>query len=404
MDDKSTAPQRVRFEEVTPANEPAAFLNVDLDDLVAPLKLPIYDGYDGLDEMRFAYLTLPSGETVVLGAYLTCPQPGTDLYIDEQLQHSAQIVFEACQYLNLDRSTISWFHPDFQEEIDLLYTNKPINLKPQISSQIEGLVLSYRFEPIDCFNHAISIYDRERFPKYWAMLHRNLGLAYSNRMEGDLRENLERSIVCFHNALEIHTLEDFRDRWEIDNQDLATSRKLLNRLSNDYKLNLIKEIIARPIEYRNLQNIDLSSADLSNANMYQANLSNADLSNTNLDSANLHSAKLNSTNLNGANLNCANLLCADLHNANISGGNLSNAKLPCANLTDANLTDANLTNADMYGAILNGTILSGADVKGAIFGSNEGIGESIKKDLIARGATFEDLPGDRSQFRTPVLR
>ena len=232
MDDKSTAPQRVRFEEVTPANEPAAFLNVDLDDLVAPLKLPIYDGYDGLDEMRFAYLTLPSGETVVLGAYLTCPQPGTDLYIDEQLQHSAQIVFEACQYLNLDRSTIAWFHPDFREEIDLLYTNKPINLKPQISSQIEGLVLSYRFEPIDCFNHAISIYNRERFPKYWAMLQRNLGLAYSNRMEGDRQENLKRSVECFNHSLEIHTLEKFPDQNLINNQDLAKTKELLNRLNH----------------------------------------------------------------------------------------------------------------------------------------------------------------------------
>ena len=232
MDDKSTAPQRVRFEEVTPANEPAAFLNVDLDDLVAPLKLPIYDGYDGLDEMRFAYLTLPSGETVVLGAYLTCPQPGTDLYIDEQLQHSAQIVFEACQYLNLDRSTIAWFHPDFREEIDLLYTNKPINLKYQASSQIEGLVLSYRFEPIDCFNHAISIYNRERFPKYWAMLQRNLGLAYSNRMEGDRQENLKRSVECFNHSLEIHTLEKFPDQNLINNQDLAKTKELLNRLNH----------------------------------------------------------------------------------------------------------------------------------------------------------------------------
>jgi hypothetical protein len=86
MDDKLTVSQRIRFEEATPANEPAAFLNEDLDDLVAPLSLPIYDGYDGLDDMRFSFLTLPSGETVMLGAYLSCPQPGTDLYIDKQTQ------------------------------------------------------------------------------------------------------------------------------------------------------------------------------------------------------------------------------------------------------------------------------------------------------------------------------
>lgn len=70
MNEDSTAPQRVRFEEATPANEPVAFLNVDLDDLVAPLKLPIYDGYDGLDDMRFTFLTLPKVSPSSLIRYL----------------------------------------------------------------------------------------------------------------------------------------------------------------------------------------------------------------------------------------------------------------------------------------------------------------------------------------------
>ena len=77
----------VRFEEVSPANQDAAFLTVSIEKLVAHLGLPLYKGYDDLDEMRLTFLTLPSGETVTLGEYLNCPQPGTAIYIDSAMQN-----------------------------------------------------------------------------------------------------------------------------------------------------------------------------------------------------------------------------------------------------------------------------------------------------------------------------
>jgi tetratricopeptide (TPR) repeat protein len=249
MDERSLIPQRVRFEEVTPANEPAAFLTDNLISLVAPLKLPTYDGYDDLDDLRFAFLTLPSGQTVMLGEYLNSPQPGTDLYIDARMQHSPQVVFESCQYLNISRSRVAWFHPDFQEEIDQLYTNNPHNLQLQTPLQIEEFQQPSPSEPIDCFNHALRIYDRDKFPQYWAMLQRNLGLAYYHRIEGDRQENLERAIVCFKNALEIHTTEEFSDQREIDNQNLATVKESLyqfnqfNKAIIDHQLMSVKIVI-----------------------------------------------------------------------------------------------------------------------------------------------------------------
>jgi tetratricopeptide (TPR) repeat protein len=249
MDERSPIPQRVRFEEVTPANEPAAFLTSNLISLVAPLKLTIYSGYDDLDDLRFAFLTLPSEETVMLGEYLNSPQPGTDLYIDARMQHSPQIVFEACQYLNISRLTVAWLHPDFQKEIDRFYINNPHNLQLQKPLKIEDFQQSKLSEPIDCFNHALRIYDRDKFPQYWAMLQRNLGLAYYHRIEGDCQENLERAIVCFKNALEIHTTEEFPDQREIDNQNLATVEESLHRFNReiiDRQWGLVKTVINRP--------------------------------------------------------------------------------------------------------------------------------------------------------------
>jgi Pentapeptide repeats (8 copies) len=51
------------------------------------------------------------------------------------------------------------------------------------------------------------------------------------------------------------------------------------------------------------------------------------------------------------------------------------ANLSRANLSDANLSDANLIDAN---------------VKNARFGNNQGISEPIKRDLIQKGAIFED--------------
>jgi hypothetical protein len=45
----------VRFEEVSPAHQDAAFLAVSIESLFAPLGLPLYDGYDDLDEMRLTF-------------------------------------------------------------------------------------------------------------------------------------------------------------------------------------------------------------------------------------------------------------------------------------------------------------------------------------------------------------
>jgi hypothetical protein len=223
--------QRIRFEEVTPAHEYAAFLAVSIEQLVAHLGLPIYEGYDDLDEMRLTFLTLPSGETVTLGEYLNCPQPGTSIYVDVAMQNIPQIVFDSCLQLQVAREEAIWFHPDWQDEIDRLYTEHGSIEKRPESSQSEELPQQTQYEPIDCFNHALRIYTREYIPAtYWAMLQHNLGLAYFNRNKGDRRENLERSIECFNKSLEIHTQHNFPEKWKINQDDLKESEKSLDPL------------------------------------------------------------------------------------------------------------------------------------------------------------------------------
>jgi hypothetical protein len=215
----SKASRRVRFEEVTPAHEYAAFFNVSIAPLVAHLGLPIFDGYDDLDDLQLAFLTLPSGETVTLGEY--AGTPGTSLYIEVAMQSIPQIIFDSCQQLRVSRQEIEWVHPDWQVEFDRLSTEH---------GEVEGIdrsstVLSQSkdYEPIDCFYHALEIYTRPKFPEHWAMLQHNLGLAYFDRIKGERWENLQKSIECFNQSLEVFAQDKFPKKWQINQEDLIQS-------------------------------------------------------------------------------------------------------------------------------------------------------------------------------------
>jgi uncharacterized protein YjbI with pentapeptide repeats len=95
-------------------------------------------------------------------------------------------------------------------------------------------------------------------------------------------------------------------------------------------------------------------------------------------------------------------MLANLRGANLSGANLMLANLSGANLMLANLSRANLSDADLRGADLSDADLSGIQVEKTRFRHNLGITEELKKDLINRGAIFEDSPGDPSGILTRI--
>ncbi len=355
--------QRVRFEEVTPTNEIVAYFNAQLPSLLAGTGFPIFPGYDDLDDIQFAYITLPSGNTVVLGQYENAPEIGVDLYVELDPRNNstaiptniAALVVETLRYLAIPRETAIWFHPDYETEIERLYSQDG-EFKSILKIPTMELTISTEYEPIDCFYHALRIYTRPKFPEHWAMLQHNLGLAYFDRIKDKRWSNLQRSITCYNNSLEVFTQEKFPEKWQINQEDLSQSQEALKV----EKQNLIKDIVDRPIQGRYLSGADLSDANLNGAN---------------LRSANLRSANLSSSNLSGA----------DLSDANLSGVNLSGAYLSGANLSGAYLSDT-------------------TKVDKARFGYNLGISESMRQVLLAEGAIFEDAPGDRSESKTLAPR
>ncbi len=403
--------QRVRFEEVTPTNESVVYFNAQLPDLVAGTGLPIFPGYDDLDNIRFAYITLPSGNTVVLAQYENAPEIGVDLYVELDRKHNPNAIFnipalvvETLRYLAIPRATAIWFHPDYEKEIERLYSkNGEFESIPKIPT--EELTLSSEYEPIDCFYYALEIYTRPKFPEHWAMLQHNLGLAYFDRIKDERWRNLQKSIECYERSLEVFTKDKFPEKWQINQEDLNQSLEAWDV----ERRNLIRDILDRSTKHRKLIGVDLSWANLSWANLQYADLRYAKLNNADLNNANLFEANLSSANLNGAELflsilNDAMLCSASLSGASLISANLSDADLGDADLSNANLSNANLSGAQLRGADLSNTNLSSASVNNTKFGYNKGISESMRRDLMARGAVFEDAPGDRSESRTLVPR
>ncbi len=206
-------------------------------------------------------------------------------------------------------------------------------------------------------------------------------------------------------------------------EDIQILSESLDDESNelDDKWHLVQEIVSQAVKGRNLSGADLSGADLSGADLSGANLifadlSGADLSGADLSGANVIQANWSDADLSGANLSGVNVIFADLSSANLSGADLSGANVIQANWSDANLMGANLMGADLMGANLMGADLTGANLMGANlinaflndakvenarFGDNLGISESMKCDLIERGAVFEGSPGERSGVLTP---
>ena len=162
------------------------------------------------------------------------------------------------------------------------------------------------------------------------------------------------------------------------------------------------ELVSADLRGADLSGVNLSDAKLigvklSGADLIGADLRGADLSGVNLSDAKLNGAKLNSAKLNSAKLNGAKLSGAKLSGAKLSGAKLSDADLRGADLIGADLIGVDLIGADLSGADLSGAKQSGAKAENARFGGNIGISESMKRNLIQRGAIFDDFLGDRSE-------
>ncbi len=75
---------------------------------------------------------------------------------------------------------------------------------------------------IDCYTSALSVYTKDGFPQSWAMTQNNLGNAYCDLPSGNPCENLARAIECYDAALQVRTEHKFPQDWATTQNNLGT--------------------------------------------------------------------------------------------------------------------------------------------------------------------------------------
>jgi uncharacterized protein YjbI with pentapeptide repeats len=196
----------------------------------------------------------------------------------------------------------------------------------------------------------------------------------ANRSWEYLDDNLEKSIECLYESLQIYTQDDFPEKWERNQQEL-------NEFQQAFKIEVLRQqsLNEHIILCRRLA----GSSRIDNLFVAAADLKFTDLSCTYLVCADLRFLDLSGINLSGAKIQRVKLSYANLSGANLSDTRFITIKSIGMNLSNANLSDAKLNGVNLIGANLNG-----ANVNNTKFSNECGLPESVKQDLMLKGAIF----------------
>jgi hypothetical protein len=103
-----------RFEEITCATMPVAFLSIDLDELEKRAKLRFHKGYDDLDYLRFAVVELPA-DIFSLVYHERSPELGVKLCINPRCQNISATIQSAIELLKIEPKYIRWLKESMPE-------------------------------------------------------------------------------------------------------------------------------------------------------------------------------------------------------------------------------------------------------------------------------------------------
>ena len=107
----------INLEDATPATMTVAMFKQEPHDFPTNNSLVFRSGYDDLDYLDFAMLTLPSGHDVTLVRHKGSPQPGTELCVRSDLDTVASVIRETCAFLNITKFDLQWIHPTIEQQI-----------------------------------------------------------------------------------------------------------------------------------------------------------------------------------------------------------------------------------------------------------------------------------------------
>jgi hypothetical protein len=119
--------------EATIATIPVAVLRMEPDELTSKGVLSFREGFDDLDYLVFAMLSLPSGREVTLVRHTNAPSPGTEVCVVPEETAIVLTIIETIKTLNIAVTDLSWIHPDC--------ANVPMDIS---QDQLEQVIALYK--------------------------------------------------------------------------------------------------------------------------------------------------------------------------------------------------------------------------------------------------------------------
>jgi tetratricopeptide (TPR) repeat protein len=117
-----------------------------------------------------------------------------------------------------------------------------VNIATAYSDRIQGDKVENIEKAISCYSRALEIYTKNDNPQDWAMTQNNLGIAYGERVRGNKDVNLEKSISAYLRSLEIYNYTAFPQQWAGVQNNLG--KAYFHRVEGDKAENLEKAVSA----------------------------------------------------------------------------------------------------------------------------------------------------------------
>ncbi|MEG3881407.1 CHAT domain-containing protein [Microcoleus sp. herbarium7] len=104
--------------------------------------------------------------------------------------------------------------------------------------RIYGNVSDNIEQAIQCYRAALQIFTYEAFPEQWAKTSSNLAIAYQERSQGEPAENIEQSITILQATLQVNTREAFPYKWANTQTNLGTAyfRRIQGKQAHNIEL------------------------------------------------------------------------------------------------------------------------------------------------------------------------
>ncbi len=113
-----------------------------------------------------------------------------------------------------------------------------LNLGVAYLERIHGDLSENQQDAIACSLKALTFFKKETFPEDWAKIQQNLGTAYCRLIQGKISDNIEKAIIFFNKALEIYNFHKFPWDWATVQHNLGATyrRRIKGKKIDNLKL------------------------------------------------------------------------------------------------------------------------------------------------------------------------